>query len=56
VGNGGPIFVGLAKLDRPAGRTPYPNGQALSMRDLVSAARPKRTVLDRFTRLNESDP
>jgi hypothetical protein len=45
-GNGGPIVVSPAKLDLPAGRTPYLNGQALSARDLVSAARPKRTASD----------
>jgi hypothetical protein len=47
-GNGGPIFGGLAKLGHPAGRTPYSNEQALSARDLVSAARPKQNVLNRF--------
>jgi superfamily I DNA and RNA helicase len=38
----------------PLGASRYPNGQALSALDLVSAARSKRTVSDRFEHLNGS--
>jgi hypothetical protein len=42
------------KMGRPAGRTPYPNGHALSGRNLVSAARSKRTDSNYFRHRNGS--